>query len=105
MENTGGAAPSLSVRIGFRTLCRTDARGVSGFDDAVKRARLYLAAGADGIFPEALESADEFAGFARQVPTVLLATESVVFLSARIARSGLGSCATLGSTLIQIMCA
>ncbi|MBX9581212.1 MAG: methylisocitrate lyase [Gemmataceae bacterium] len=57
----------------FVILARTDARGVNGFDDAVRRARLYLDAGADGIFPEALESADELAEFARQVPGVLLA--------------------------------
>ncbi len=57
----------------FVILARTDARGVTGFDDAVARARLYLEAGADGIFPEALESADEFAAFAKAVPTVLLA--------------------------------
>ena len=35
--------------------------------------REYLAAGADMIFPEALESADEFARFAREVPAPLLA--------------------------------
>ncbi|HXD87977.1 MAG TPA: methylisocitrate lyase [Urbifossiella sp.] len=57
----------------FVILARTDARGVTGFDDAVRRAHLYLEAGADGIFPEALESADEFAHFAKEVPTVLLA--------------------------------
>lgn len=57
----------------FVILARTDARGVNGFDDAVKRAKLYLVAGADGIFPEALESAEEFARFAKEVPTVLLA--------------------------------
>ena len=39
----------------FVIIARTDARGVNGFDDAVRRARLYLAAGADAIFPEALE--------------------------------------------------
>ena len=49
----------------FVILARTDARGVTGFDDAVKRAKLYLAAGADGIFPEALETAEEFARFAK----------------------------------------
>jgi methylisocitrate lyase len=54
-------------------VARTDARGVHGFDDAVHRARLYLAAGADAIFPEALETADEFAAFAREVPAPLLA--------------------------------
>ena len=58
---------------GFVIIARTDARGVTGYDDAVKRARLYLEAGADAIFPEALESADEFARFARDVPAVLLA--------------------------------
>ena len=57
----------------FVILARTDARGVNGFDDAVRRAKLYRDAGADGIFPEALETADEFAAFARQVGGVLLA--------------------------------
>src|SRR5205807_3675561 len=52
----------------FVIIARTDARGVSGFDDAVRRARLYLDAGADAIFPEALETADEFARFAAAVP-------------------------------------
>jgi methylisocitrate lyase len=57
----------------FLILARTDARSVEGFDAAVKRARLYLEAGADGIFPEALESPDEFARFAREVDAPLLA--------------------------------
>jgi methylisocitrate lyase len=57
----------------FVILTRTDARGVTGFDDAVARANLYLEAGADGIFPEALESADEFAAFAKAVQAPLLA--------------------------------
>jgi methylisocitrate lyase len=57
----------------FVVIARTDARGVTGYDDAVRRAKLYLAAGADAIFPEALETADEFARFAREVPAPLLA--------------------------------
>src|SRR4029079_16735786 len=57
----------------FVVIARTDARGVTGFDDAVRRAKLYLDAGADAIFPEALESADEVARFAREVPAPLLA--------------------------------
>src|SRR5215468_8677347 len=57
----------------FVIIARTDARGVTGFDDAVRRAKLYLEAGADAIFPEALENADEFAAFARAVPAPLLA--------------------------------
>jgi methylisocitrate lyase len=58
----------------FVVIARTDARGVSGFDEAVRRARLYVEAGADAIFPEALESKDEFAAFARVLaPVPLLA--------------------------------
>ena len=57
----------------FVIVARTDARTVEGFDAAVRRAHEYLAAGADMIFPEALESADEFARFAREVPAPLLA--------------------------------
>jgi methylisocitrate lyase len=57
----------------FVIIARTDARGVAGFDDAVRRAQLYLQAGADALFPEALESQDEFAAFARAVPAPLLA--------------------------------
>jgi methylisocitrate lyase len=57
----------------FVVIARTDARGVTGFDDAVRRARLYLEAGADAIFPEALESAAEFAAFAAAVQAPLLA--------------------------------
>jgi methylisocitrate lyase len=57
----------------FVIIARTDARGVNGFDDAVARARLYLEAGADGIFPEALESEAEFGAFAKAVQAPLLA--------------------------------
>jgi methylisocitrate lyase len=58
----------------FVIIARTDARGVAGFEEAIRRARLYVAAGADAIFPEALESKDEFAAFARALaPTPLLA--------------------------------
>jgi methylisocitrate lyase len=57
----------------FVVVARTDARGVTGFDDAVHRALLYLESGADAIFPEALESAEEFAAFSQAVPAPLLA--------------------------------
>jgi methylisocitrate lyase len=57
----------------FVIIARTDARGVTSFEDAVRRARMYLEAGADVIFPEALETAEEFAAFARAVPGPLLA--------------------------------
>src|SRR6185369_5807165 len=60
----------------FVILARTDARGVTGFDDAVRRARLYVAAGADAIFPEALETAEEFAAFSKAVSAPLLANNT-----------------------------
>ena len=57
----------------FFLIARTDSRGVSGFADTVRRANLYRAAGADAIFPEALETPEEFAAFAKEVPGPLLA--------------------------------
>lgn len=57
----------------FMIIARTDARAVEGFDGTVKRARKYVEAGADGIFPEALQNADEFKAFAGGVKTPLLA--------------------------------
>jgi methylisocitrate lyase len=51
----------------FVVCARTDARGVEGFDAAVERARAYVAAGADMIFPEGLTSPAEFADFATRV--------------------------------------
>ena len=54
-------------------IARTDARACEGLDAAMERASRYLEAGADWIFPEALESADEFDTFARRVPAPLLA--------------------------------
>jgi methylisocitrate lyase len=57
----------------FAIIARTDARGVTGLEDAVRRAEMYLEAGADVIFPEALESEEEFAEFASRVRAPLLA--------------------------------
>jgi methylisocitrate lyase len=57
----------------FMIIARTDARSVEGFKRAVDRAREYLAAGADAIFPEALQSAEEFRDFAKEIDCPLLA--------------------------------
>jgi methylisocitrate lyase len=57
----------------FVIIARTDARAVAGLDDAVSRARAYVQAGADMIFPEALESPQEFETFARSVAVPLIA--------------------------------
>lgn len=60
-------APNLVV------IARTDAKSVEGMDAAIERANRYLAAGADGIFPEALESEEEFKRFSAAVNAPLLA--------------------------------
>lgn len=49
-------------------IARTDARGTGGLDEAIRRGRLYAAAGADMVFADALLSAEEYARFAREVP-------------------------------------
>jgi methylisocitrate lyase len=54
-------------------IARTDARGAEGFDEALERAKRYLDAGADWIFPEALASQEEFARFAREIEAPLVA--------------------------------
>jgi methylisocitrate lyase len=57
----------------FLLIARTDACGVTGYDDAVERANRYVAAGADAVFPEALTGREEFERFATDTDTLLLA--------------------------------
>jgi methylisocitrate lyase len=57
----------------FLIIARTDARAVEDFDRAIERAGEYIAAGADAIFPEALQSAEEFRDFAAEIDVPLLA--------------------------------
>ncbi|MBU6298875.1 MAG: methylisocitrate lyase [Alphaproteobacteria bacterium] len=54
-------------------IARTDAAASEGLDGAVARAELYLEAGADAIFPEALTSAEMFKAFAARMKAPLLA--------------------------------
>lgn len=63
----------------FVIIARTDAKGVNGFEDAVRRAKAYLEAGADAIFPEAMESRDEFERFAKEVPGAVLLANMTEF--------------------------
>jgi methylisocitrate lyase len=57
----------------FMIIARTDARLVEDFDRTIDRAQKYLEAGADAIFPEALQSAEEFRDFAKAIDRPLLA--------------------------------
>ncbi len=54
-------------------IARTDAAASEGIDGAVARAKLYLEAGADAIFPEALTTEAMFREFAQRVDAPLLA--------------------------------
>ncbi|GAA4479553.1 methylisocitrate lyase [Gluconacetobacter asukensis] len=60
-------------------IARTDAAASEGIDGAVARAKLYIEAGADAIFPEALTTADMFREFARRMPGVKLLANMTEF--------------------------
>ncbi|MCS0635035.1 methylisocitrate lyase [Streptomyces sp. LP05-1] len=57
----------------FLLMARTDARGVEGLAAAIDRAKAYVDAGADAIFPEALADEAEYAAFRAAVDVPLLA--------------------------------
>ncbi|HTV34322.1 MAG TPA: methylisocitrate lyase [Methylocella sp.] len=60
-------------------IARTDAVACEGLDGAVSRAKLYLEAGADAIFPEALTDAKMFLAFAERIPGVPLLANMTEF--------------------------
>jgi methylisocitrate lyase len=66
-------AAARKARRDLVIIARTDAAASEGMDGAVARARLYLEAGADAIFPEALNTAEMFRTFASRVDAPLLA--------------------------------
>lgn len=57
----------------FLIIARTDVRAIEGIDASIERAKMYLDAGADVIFPEALESRKEFAVFSKEIDAPLMA--------------------------------
>jgi len=66
-------AAAAKARRHLYIIARTDAAASEGMDGAVARAKLYLEAGADAIFPEALTTAEQFREFASRVQAPLLA--------------------------------
>ena len=66
-------AAAARARRHLYIIARTDAAASEGLDGAVARAKRYLDAGADAIFPEALTTAEMFREFARRVSAPLLA--------------------------------
>ncbi|MGO4666801.1 methylisocitrate lyase [Bosea sp. 2RAB26] len=72
-------AAAVKARRHLYVIARTDAAASEGIDGAVARAQLYLDAGADAIFPEALTTAEMFKEFARRVPGVPLLANMTEF--------------------------
>ena len=72
-------AAARKARRDLVVIARTDAAASEGIDGAVARARLYLEAGADAIFPEALTTAEMFRAFAKAMPGVKLLANMTEF--------------------------
>ncbi len=66
-------AAARRARTHLYIIARTDAAASEGLDGTIARARKYLAAGADAIFPEALVNEDMFRAFAKAIDAPLLA--------------------------------
>ena len=72
-------AAARKARRHLYVIARTDAAASEGMDGAVARAKLYIEAGADAIFPEALVTAEMFREFARRMPGVKLLANMTEF--------------------------
>ena len=72
-------AAAAKARRDLVIVARTDAAASEGLDGAVARARLYVQAGADAIFPEALNTAEMFRAFAERMPGVALLANMTEF--------------------------
>ncbi|HEV7291227.1 MAG TPA: methylisocitrate lyase [Devosia sp.] len=72
-------AAAARARRDLVIIARTDAAGSEGLEGAVARAKLYVEAGADAIFPEALTSVDMFRAFAEAMPGVKLLANMTEF--------------------------
>ena len=66
-------AAAKSVRTHLKIVARTDAAAAGGVKETIRRAQIYIDAGADIIFPEALSSAEEFRFVAENLSVPLLA--------------------------------
>ncbi|MBB5691102.1 methylisocitrate lyase [Roseomonas alkaliterrae] len=78
-EMAAKVAAARKARRHLYIIARTDAVASEGMDAAVARARRYLDAGADAIFPEALTNREMFEEFARRMPGVKLLANMTEF--------------------------
>ncbi|HEX2891517.1 methylisocitrate lyase [Vineibacter terrae] len=72
-------AAAIRARRHLYVIARTDAVANEGMDGAIARAKLYVEAGADAIFPEALTNAAMFRAFAEALPGVPLLANMTEF--------------------------
>jgi methylisocitrate lyase len=72
-------AAAAHARRHLYIIARTDAAASEGMDGAVARAKLYMEAGADAIFPEAMNTAEMFREFAARMPGVPLLANMTEF--------------------------
>ncbi len=72
-------AATIRARRHLYVIARTDAVANEGMDGAIARAKLYVEAGADAIFPEALTNAAMFRAFAQALPGVPLLANMTEF--------------------------
>jgi methylisocitrate lyase len=72
-------AAARKARRHLYLIARTDAAASEGMDGAVARAKLYVEAGADAIFPEALTTAEMFREFRARLPGIPLLANMTEF--------------------------
>ena len=79
LDMAAKVAAAAKARRNLFIIARTDAAASEGIDAAVARAKRYLEAGADAIFPEALTNAEMFRAFAHALPGVKLLANMTEF--------------------------
>jgi len=67
------AASNAKTDSNFVLMARTDAAGSEGLEAAINRAKAYVDAGADAIFPEAMKGPKDFEAFRKSIKVPLLA--------------------------------
>jgi methylisocitrate lyase len=72
-EMAAKISAAARARRNLVVIARTDAAASEGLDAAIARAKLYVEAGADAIFPEALTDRSMFEAFAKAIDVPLLA--------------------------------
>jgi methylisocitrate lyase len=78
-EMAAKVAAAVKARRDLVVIARTDAVEVEGVDNAIARAKLYVEAGADAIFVEALTSKDMVRDVAASLPGVMLLANMTEF--------------------------